>query len=42
MIYFAVQPMPSGTVVKQMVFDSIVAIVLGLMVAFMCRDMSNA
>ena len=37
MIYYVVQPMPAGVVVKQMVFDSIVNVVLGLVVAFMYR-----
>jgi hypothetical protein len=42
MIYFVVQPMPGKTVVKQIVYDSVLAIVLGLVVAFMCRDTAKA
>lgn len=42
MIYFVVQPMPGAVVVKQIVFDSILAILLGLVVAFMYRDRANA
>jgi hypothetical protein len=41
MIYYVVQPMPGATVVKQIVFDSIVAIILGLVVAFMYRDRAS-
>jgi hypothetical protein len=41
MIYYVVQPMPGATVVKQVVFDSILAIILGLVVAFMYRDRAS-
>jgi hypothetical protein len=36
-IYFAVQPMPGGVVIKQIVFDGILTIVLGVIVAWMYR-----
>ena len=36
-IYYVVQPMPGMTVVKQMVFDSILLLVLGAAAAFMNR-----
>jgi hypothetical protein len=36
-IYYVVQPMPGQTVVKQIVFDSIVLLVLGATAAFMNR-----
>lgn len=41
-IYYAVQPMPGMTVVKQIVFDSIVLLVLGAAAAFMNRDRMRA
>ena len=37
MIYFVVQPMPSGTAIKQIVFDSALMVVLGIVVAFLYR-----
>ena len=37
MIYYVVQPMPGMTVVKQMVFDSILILVLGAVVAMLYR-----
>jgi hypothetical protein len=37
MIYYVVQPMPAMTVVKQMVFDGILMLILGAVVAFMYR-----
>lgn len=37
MIYYVVQPMPGGTVVKQIVFDGILIVILGIIVAFMYR-----
>jgi hypothetical protein len=36
-IYFAVQPMPGGVVIKQIVFDGILTIVLGVIVAWLYR-----
>lgn len=38
MIYYVVQPMPGATVVKQIVFDGILLVILGLIVAFMFRS----
>ena len=37
MIYFVVQPMPGLHVVKQIVFDGILVLVLGVIVAFVYR-----
>jgi len=37
-IYYVVQPMPASTVVKQIVFDGVLLLVLGLVVAFLYRD----
>ena len=37
MIYYAVQPMPAGTVIKQIVMDGILVIVLGVVAGFMYR-----
>ena len=36
-IYYVVQPMPGATVVKQIVFDGILTLVLGAVVAFLYR-----
>lgn len=36
-IYYVVQPMPGSTVVKQIVFDSVLLLILGIIVAFMYR-----
>jgi hypothetical protein len=38
LIYYVVQPMPGATVVKQIVFDGILILILGAIVAFMYRD----
>ena len=38
LIYYVVQPMPGATVVKQIVFDSLLAVALGAAVAFAYRD----
>jgi hypothetical protein len=38
MIYYVVQPMPGPTVCKQIVFDGILVIVLGVIVAWLYRD----
>ena len=38
LIYYAVQPMPGMSVVKQIVFDGIFSIVLGVVIAFLYRD----
>ena len=37
MIYYVVQPMPGDVVAKQVVFDGILNVILGLLVAFMYR-----
>jgi hypothetical protein len=41
-IYYVVQPMPGSTVVKQIVFDSIVLLLLGVTAAFMNRGRMRA
>ncbi len=38
MIYYVVQPMPGATVVKQIVFDTVVVVVLSLVTAFLYRN----
>ena len=38
LIYYVVQPMPGATVVKQIVFDAILVLILGAIVAFMYRS----
>jgi hypothetical protein len=38
MIYYVVQPMPASTVIKQIVFDGIVTVLLGLLAAFIYRN----
>jgi hypothetical protein len=40
LIYFVVQPMPSSVVAKQIVFDGILLVVLGCIVAWFYRDRS--
>jgi hypothetical protein len=37
MIYYVVQPMPGDLVVKQIVFDTVLNIILGIVAAFMYR-----
>jgi hypothetical protein len=37
-IYYAVQPMPGMAVVKQIVFDGILLLLLGAVIAFLYRD----
>jgi hypothetical protein len=37
LIYFAVQPMPGDTVIKQIVYDSVLRVVLGIVVAWAYR-----
>jgi hypothetical protein len=37
LIYYVVQPMPGITVVKQIVFDTVLLLILGAIVAFMYR-----
>jgi hypothetical protein len=38
LIYYVVQPMPGATVAKQIVFDGILLLILGAIVAFMYRN----
>jgi hypothetical protein len=38
LIYYCVQPLPGMLVVKQIVFDTIVLLILGAVVAFLYRD----
>jgi hypothetical protein len=38
LIYYVVQPMPGGVVAKQIVFDGILAVILGLVVAWLYRS----
>lgn len=42
LIYYAVQPMPGMSVAKQILFDGILVIVLGVVVAFVYRDDKRA
>ncbi len=42
LIYYVVQPIPGATVVKQMVFDSIVLLILGAVVAFIYKEPAKA
>jgi len=42
MIYYVVQPMPGNVVVKQIVFDTIVLLVLGAIVAYLYRGAPRA
>jgi hypothetical protein len=37
-IYFVVQPMPATVVVKQIIFDGILTLILGAIVAWLYRD----
>lgn len=41
-IYYAVQPMPSSLVIKQIVFDGILMLILGAIVAFVYREPARA
>jgi hypothetical protein len=38
LIYFVVQPMPGGVVIKQILFDGVVLVLLGGIVAWLYRD----
>jgi hypothetical protein len=38
MIYYVVQPMPGSVVLKQIIFDSALMVVLGMIVAWLYRD----
>jgi hypothetical protein len=37
-IYFVVQPMPADTVVKQILFDSVLMVILGVIAGWLYRD----
>src|SRR5580700_8641531 len=37
MIYFVVQPMPEGLVIKQIIFDGVLLVILGTIVAWLYR-----
>jgi hypothetical protein len=37
-IYFVVQPMPAETVVKQILFDSVLMVILGVIAGWLYRD----
>jgi hypothetical protein len=37
MIYYVVQPMPGATVAKQLIFDGVLTVLLGVVVAFLYR-----
>jgi hypothetical protein len=37
-IYFVVQPMPGDVVIKQIIFDGILTVILGTIVAWLYRD----
>lgn len=38
LIYYVVQPMPAGVVVKQILFDGVLLVILGAIVAWLYRD----
>lgn len=38
MIYYVVQPMPGATVVKQLIFDGVLVVLLGVVAAFLYRS----
>src|SRR5499427_3180594 len=42
LIYYVVQPMPGAVVTKQTVFDSILILILGAIVAFLYREPARA
>jgi hypothetical protein len=42
MIYFVVQPMPGAVVLKQIVFDGILLLILGVIVAYVYRTPATA
>ena len=41
-IYYVVQPMPGATVVKQIVFDGVLMLILGVVAAFLYREPAQA
>lgn len=38
LIYFVIQPMPEGVVIKQILFDGVLLVLLGAIVAWLYRD----
>jgi hypothetical protein len=38
LIYFVVQPMPADVVIKQIVYDSVLMVILGMIVAWLYRN----
>jgi len=40
-IYYAVQPMPSSLVIKQIIFDGVLMVILGVVVAWLYRDQAT-
>ena len=38
LIYFVVQPMPMNVTIKQIVFDGVLTVILGIIVAWLYRD----
>jgi hypothetical protein len=42
LIYYCVLPMPGAVVVKQIIFDTIVTVILGVVVAFLYRGQGRA
>jgi hypothetical protein len=42
MIYFVVQPMPGDVVIKQIIFDGVLMIMLGIIVAWLYRDAATS
>ncbi len=42
MIYYVVQPLPASLVIKQILFDGILMVLLGMVVAFLYRDAARA
>jgi len=38
MIYFVVQPMPAQVVIEQILFDGVLMVILGMIVAYLYRD----
>jgi hypothetical protein len=41
MIYFVVQPMPSGLAIKQSIFDSVLMVILGIVASYLYRDLAG-
>ena len=41
-IYFVVQPMPGDVVIKQIVFDGVLMVILGTIVAWLYRDTASS